>query len=173
MFSDLWQLPTATSSDSSPIKRLEECRVRYTNKFKCQIPHLQAPSSHAPFPMIRENYIEIKTFIQPHSLETINTLANFLTVPPGRVAVLCDPHVDKHGEILVAPGKYRGSQNSDSGTVVASGVRAIKVGDRVGFLPMHGLRCSSPDFNWVPAGLEIRFYGVACPYDESLIILED
>ena len=123
--------------------------------------------------MIRENFIEIKTFVKPHPPHIIDQLATQITVPPGRVAVLCDPHVDKQGEILVAGGKYKGSQDSDTGVVIASGVQQLKPGDRVGFLLMHGLHCKSENFDWVPEGMEIRFYGVACPYYESLIILEN
>ena len=92
--------------------------------------------------MIRENLIEIKTFVMHHPSAVVDELASALSVPPGRVAVLCDPHIEEQSGILVAPGKYKGSQDSDSGTVIASGVSALKVGDRVGFLPMHGLRCS-------------------------------
>ena len=122
--------------------------------------------------MINENLIEIKTFVVLHPDAVVAEMAAKVQTLPGKVAVLCDPHVEKQGGILVAPGKYRGSQNSDSGTVIASGVGALKIGDRVGFLPMHGLRCNSPEFNWVPDGMEVRFYGISCPCYESLIILE-
>ena len=123
--------------------------------------------------MIRENYIEIKTFVLPHPPSMIEEMAQRIQALPGKVAVLCDPPVEKQGGILVAPGKYKGSQNSDTGIVIASGVNELKLGDRVGFLPMHGLWCPSSEFDWVPEGLEIRFYGVACPYYESLVLLED
>ncbi len=122
--------------------------------------------------MIKENYIEIKSFVASHGPEIIERLSSVVKPLPGRVAVLCDPHVDRQSGILVAPGKYKGSQDSDSGTVIASGVLTLKVGDRVGFLPMHGLRCSPDEFSWVPTGAEVRLYGVSCPYHESLVILE-
>ena len=122
--------------------------------------------------MINKNLIEVKTFVVPHSSDKVDELSRVVVVLPGRVAVLCDPHVEEQSGIIVAPGKYKGSQDSDSGTVIASGVEALKVGDRVGFLPMHGLRCSHEEFDWVPEGLEVRFYGVSCPYYESLIVLE-
>ena len=121
--------------------------------------------------MIRENLIEVKTFVSPSPQSVIDELAAIVTAMPGKVAVLCDPPVTEQQGILVAPGKYKGSQDSDSGTVIATGVSALKVGDRVGFLPMHGLRCTHEEFDWVPEGLEVRFYGVACPYHESLIVL--
>ena len=121
--------------------------------------------------MIRENLIEIKTFVMHHPSAVVAELARVVIVPPGRVAILCDPPIEQQSGILVAPGKYKGSQDSDSGTVIATGVSALKVGDRVGFLPMHGLRCTHEEFDWVPPGLEVRFYGVACPYHESLIVL--
>ena len=122
--------------------------------------------------MIRENFIEIKTVAATHDGAVVARLSSLITVLPGRVAVLCDPHVEQQGGILVAPGKYSGSQDSDTGTVIASGVRALKFGDRVGFLPMHGLRCKSDEFEWVPEGMEVRFYGISCPFYESLVILE-
>ena len=122
--------------------------------------------------MIRENFIEIKSFVNPHPPDIVQELANRVTVLPGRVAVLCDPHVESQRGILVAGGKYRGSQNSDTGVVIGSGVKDLKVGDRVAFLPMHGLHCTHEHFNWVPPGLEVRFYGVACPVYQSLLILE-
>ncbi|MEI8282368.1 MAG: hypothetical protein WCG75_08180 [Armatimonadota bacterium] len=122
--------------------------------------------------MIKENFVDIKSFVVPHPRNIIDKLAAQVQVLPGRVAVLCDPHVEQQAGILVAPGKYKGSQDSDSGTVIASGVRTLNVGDRVGFLPMHGLRCSSDEFSWVPEGAEVRLYGVSCPYHESLVVLE-
>ena len=122
--------------------------------------------------MIDENLIEIKTFVVPHSAKVLAEMAAKVQTLAGNVAVLCDPLIEEQGGILVAPGKYRGSQNSDSGTVIASGVCALKIGDRVGFLPMHGLRCTSPEFDWVPDGMEVRFYGISCPYYDSLIELE-
>ncbi len=122
--------------------------------------------------MINENLIEIKTFVVPHPDEVLAEMVAKVQALLGRVAVLCDPHVEQQGNLLVAPGKYKGSQDSDSGTVLASGVPALKVGDRVGFLPMHGLRCNSDEFDWVPDGMEVRFYGISCPYYESLVILE-
>ena len=123
--------------------------------------------------MIKENFIEIKPFVKPHPPETVEMLAKQITALPGRVAVLCDPHVDQQSKILVAPGKYKGSQDSDTGVVISSGVKTLTVGDRVGFLPMHGLWCQPQEFNWVPDNMEVRIYGVACPYYESLILLEE
>ena len=123
--------------------------------------------------MINENMIEIKSFVNRHTSGVLAEMAAKVQTLPGKVAVLCDPDVHAQFGILVAPGKYSGSQNSDSGVVIASGVRELKVGDRVGFLPMHGLHCKSEEFDWVPEGLEVRFYGVACPYYDSLIGLED
>jgi hypothetical protein len=122
--------------------------------------------------MINDNLIEIKTFVNPHPTTTVNNMATKLTVLPGRVAVLCDPHVEHQGQIFVAPGKYRGSQDSDTGTVISSGVKTLKLGDRVAFLPTHGIRCTAEEFDWVPPGLEVRIYGVACPYDDSLTLLD-
>ena len=98
-------------------------------------------------------------------------LSKAIRVLPGRLAVLCDPPVTEEGGILVAAGQYSGSRNSDSGTVISSGLVQFEVGDRVGFLPMHGLRCDARNFEWVPDGMEVRIYGVACPVYDSVVKL--
>jgi hypothetical protein len=75
--------------------------------------------------------------------------------------------------VLMPDGKWRGSQDSDTGTVLHSRYRHLKPGDRVGFLPMHGIRCKPNEYSWVPDGCDIRFYGHACPVNDSLVKLED
>ena len=95
---------------------------------------------------IRENFIEIKKAEQ-HDEETFKACQEIIKdLTPGKVAVLCDKNIEKQGEIFVAYGIFEGSQNSDSGTVLHSRYPHLKAGDRVGFLPMHGLRCSK---RWV------------------------
>lgn len=123
--------------------------------------------------MIRENFVEVKA-VEPHSLEVVLKARSAVSVLPGRVAVLCDPHVSSVSGILVASGKWQGSQDSDTGIVLRSGVSEIREGDRVAYLPMHGLRCTSKEFDWVPEGCEIRLYGVSCPVWDSIVgVLED
>jgi hypothetical protein len=123
--------------------------------------------------MIRENFVEVRV-VEPHPLSVIEQARELVSVLPGRVAVLCDPHVTSVSGILVASGKWEGSQDSDSGVVLRSGVSEIQEGDRVAFLPMHGLRCSRKEFDWVPEGCEIRFYGISCPVWDSIVgILEE
>jgi len=121
---------------------------------------------------LRENFIEIKSIAKPQPLEKIIEATNAIqALPKGRVAVLPDQDITMEHGILVAPGRYGGSMNSDTGVVIGSTVKGINQGDRVAFLPMHGLRCSKPDFPWVPDDCEIRFYGVACPVYDSLHVL--
>ena len=123
---------------------------------------------------IRDNFIEIKASAVQHDPETVQKCIDAIeALPPGRVAVLCDKHVEQIGQILVAYGVFEGSMDSDSGTVIHSTYKHLKQGDRVGFLPMHGIRCSYPAMDWVPEGVEIRLYGIACPINDSLVRLED
>jgi len=124
--------------------------------------------------MIIENLIEIKPYAPKCDPEMVEMLSKRFTLLPGNVAVLCDPFLETtEAGIYLPDGKWRGSQNSDTGTVIGSGYRGLKKGDRVAFLPMHGLRCSHKEFDFVPEGVEVRFYGVACPVWESLVLLED
>ena len=124
---------------------------------------------------IQENLIEIKTFVSPHSLDDVLKVSKAIeAMPPGKVAVLCDPDVTEMNGLLVSHGRWIGSQNSDTGIVVSSGTKSLKPGQRVCFLPLHGLRCSAPEFNWVAEGMEVRLYGVSCPwYDSILGVLEN
>ena len=123
---------------------------------------------------LRENYIEVKANNKPQPLEKIIDAKKAINgMPRGRVAVLCDPDITKEGSILVAYGKYEGSMNSDTGVVIGSTAPGFNQGDRVMFLPLHGIRCSKPNFSWVPDDCEIRFYGVACSVYDSLHVLEN
>ena len=83
--------------------------------------------------MINENLIEIKTFVVLHPDAVVAEMAAKVQTLAGNVAVLCDPLIEEQGGILVAPGKYRGSQNSDSGTVIASGVCALRLATELAF----------------------------------------
>lgn len=125
--------------------------------------------------MILENLIEIKKGAQMHDENTFLACQDAIqSVLPGNVAILCDKHLEATESGLLMPdGKWKGSQNSDTGTVLHSGYRYLKAGDRVGFLPMHGIRLSAPEYKWVPEGCEIRIYGVACPVNESLVRIEE
>lgn len=124
--------------------------------------------------MIIENFIEVKPHAKKADPSIVEMLSTRLKTLPGNVAVLCDPFLETtEAGIYLPDGEWRGSQNSDTGTVVASGYKGLKKGDRVAFLPMHGLRCGSKEFDFVPDGWEVRFYGVACPVWESLVLLEE
>lgn len=120
----------------------------------------------------RENFIEVKSSAKQWDAEIFKKCQDAIeNLTPGKVAVLCDKHIEEQNGILVAPGYFKGSQDSDTGTVLHSRYRHLKAGDRVGFLPMHGMRCSQPEDSWVPEGCEIRFYGMACPVNDSLTLL--
>ena len=123
---------------------------------------------------IRDNFIEIKADAQIHDEATFKACQDaIVAVTPGKVAVLCDKHVERIGSVLVAYGVFEGSMDSDTGTVLHSGYKWLQAGDRVGFLPLHGLRCHQPEMSWVPEGCEIRFFGFACPVNESLVKISD
>lgn len=122
---------------------------------------------------IRENFIEVKSTAEQHDEETFRKCRDIiLDVTSGKVAVLCDKHITKVGMIEVAYGIFKGSMDSDSGTVLHSRYKHLKAGDRVGFLPMHGIRCNPETNSWAPEGCEIRIYGMACDIEYSLVRLD-
>lgn len=90
---------------------------------------------------------------------------------PGRVAVLMDavPERFSGSDLLVPLGRHAGKFRPDSGTVVASGTVAVGPGLRVVVKPYDGLWLTDKDADWVPKGREVRFYGVASPWWESIV----
>jgi len=115
-----------------------------------------------------DNIVFIKP-VTPHPMEKVLQASERIKPLPGIVAVMADPFVEQVNGILMPDGKYRGSQDSDTGTVVASGVSELRTGDRVAYKPMHGLRCGYREFPWVPEGTEVRFYGIATDWYESIV----
>ena len=113
--------------------------------------------------MIRPNFIEVKNAPRHENEEELLAhLASYFKALPGKVLVLCDPHVKQsEGGILMPDGKWEGSQNSDTGTVFSSGYKSYEVGMRVAFLPMEGLRYTHKDNTDIPDGVEIRLYNVS------------
>ena len=123
---------------------------------------------------IRENFIEVKSTAEQHDEETFRKCQDAIeNLTPGKVAILCDKHIEKQGLIHVAHGIFKGSMDSDTGTVLHSRYRHLNAGDRVGFLPLHGIRCNPETNDWVPEGCEIRIYGMASPVNESLTLISD
>lgn len=103
----------------------------------------------------------------------ISALQKRITVLPGRVSVLMDPVPENFAGtgLLVPQGAHSGKFRPDAGTVISSGVPEIQPGNRVLVKPYDGLWLTDKDADWVPTHREVRLYGVASPWFESLIAI--
>lgn len=81
-------------------------------------------------------------------------------VLPGRVAVLMHSG-EKRGGLLAPPS---GVLNPDVGVVVASGT-SLREQAEVICRPYHGQWRD----NWLETGRQMRFFGVICPWHESIV----
>ncbi|AIE86979.1 hypothetical protein OP10G_3611 [Fimbriimonas ginsengisoli Gsoil 348] len=101
----------------------------------------------------------------------VERLAKAVVALPGRVAVLMDEVAETFcgTGILTPGGKFEGKFRDDCGTVVASGVRGLCPGERVLVKPYDGLWMEDTDAAWVPKGRQVRFYGVASEWWESVV----
>lgn len=116
-----------------------------------------------------DNIVYVHSESVPPSQDVVDYVASKVEPLPGRVVVVKDAFLESKNGILMPDGKYRGSQDSDTGTVASSGWHELKKGDRVIFKPMHGIRCDKANFPWVPDGVEVRIYGVACDVEDSIV----
>lgn len=84
-------------------------------------------------------------------------------VLPGRVAVLMHSG-EKRGGLLAPPS---GVLNPDVGVVVSSGVTQTSLRDQSEVIcrPYHGQWRD----NWLGTGRQMRFFGVICPWHESIV----
>lgn len=103
--------------------------------------------------------------------EVVEGLGRAVRALPGRLVVLMDPPPERFAgsSILTPQGKHAGKYRPDAGTVVSSGVGTLQVGDRVLVKPYDGLWLTAADADWVPKGREVRLYGVASAWHESVV----
>jgi hypothetical protein len=107
----------------------------------------------------------------------LNYLAERLTMLPGRVAVFMDPVPGTFapGGLILAPeGKHHGKYRPDTGTVIHGYADpepglSVSRGDRVAVNPYDGLWLRHEDYDWIPEGREMRLYGVADWWGNSVL----
>lgn len=101
--------------------------------------------------------------------EVVAFVAARVRALPMRVAVLMDPPSStfEGSSLLVPGGQFAGKYRSDTGTVVSSGIASLRIGDRVAVKPYDGYWAEDRD--WIPAGRQVRFYGVSSEWWESVV----
>lgn len=116
-----------------------------------------------------------RLFTHGHRIEDpvlVCLIAERLTMLPGRVAVLMDPVPDTFspvGLVLAPEGRHSGKYRPDTGTVLHCASGEIARGDRVGVAPYDGLWLRHEDYAWIPEGREVRLYGVADWWGNSVL----